>query len=45
MRLAQRLGADQPLAVPVGAVLVGRRNNPLKQFRRGQRRLDPDDTQ
>ena len=28
MRLAQRLGADQPLAVPVGAVLVGRRNNP-----------------
>jgi hypothetical protein len=28
MRLANRLGAEQPLAVPVGAVLVGRRNNP-----------------
>jgi hypothetical protein len=28
LRLANRLGADQPLAVPVGAVLVGRRNNP-----------------
>ena len=28
MRLARHLGADQPLLVPVGAVLAGRRNNP-----------------
>jgi hypothetical protein len=28
MRLARRLVAGQPLVVPVGAVLVGRRNNP-----------------
>src|SRR4051812_1216347 len=28
MRLARHLGAVQPLVVPVGAVLAGRRNNP-----------------